>query len=932
MVKELQAVPFYKPNILALLNTLFPPNVQQMPNHLVTPPMLTKYRSTFYEYVGAIDRDGSRVLQPLVDSLGRGRKHSWGSIRSSLESYFGRSKELMHQANEFEGITYMRRTDSLFGDTQTSSDYTTSERPVTASSAASSVDRTTAFPPRQSSHTEEPSIRHMSHEACVYTQGEDEQCGGEAMHGHSEHEAFWSPKLSPAISEEAAVKVGSTKEESIEVTDKIRPQLQSFTENESTADSDDRRPEVNTGEGDATNLDPQPSKASQPSVPPKSVLRSALALPSPCIPHEVFTRLPDSNIDQRYHPTPNLRNTSYEKRPRPFKLGSNGPFSQSRFATALPSPLLTDEGNDISNCQTPTILGGPTHASSVKTLPSDRFEFLNRPYTEPSTEEPRVKKKSSMLSLFSRKKSSTTLSEGFNDDNALGITTTPATSSEDFSKCSDRLQPFNDAKSEKQSNQHVERPVLRSMRSKSLSTEDAAGGLSSNIVHKAKSFTSLFRKNQQAVEGSVSEDEAEAEQSDKPCSCCPDGGVSFKGVTFPPRPLRPSEACKRPGSASSTLDTEQVPEQRPSGQEAVAQTPEQQSSELPAVEQTSKLVPEIVMPADGATLIPGAIAPELAPSVRETANAPVLRSVLKSYATPAPVRPLPEPPVKIAASGHPQRPLPELPSRYIGEPPQRPLPDPPGRAVRTSSRTPSAPSAAFQIPTEGNIPSPALSSFDLPSVPKPLASSQLSASAERMVIQDRVGPMFIDTPEHNLPMKGKQLKKKTSFSAEAIFRKSGVRDSRGSELGFQAGMEYEKMPIPERKVVKKKKSFWRKDTPIDMTTYQAPQERSQSTQPDPPGGFFQLRSESRCNQTGTGRATPEPRLQPKRQQSFPLFWRKREPKEDRPSSSGNIQSDTSSRPGTDSFRSSVRQDSYHLNSRSESRSQRFTLDDEEMYY
>jgi len=105
MVAELKSVPFYKPNVLAMLNTLFPPNVQELPNDRIVPKVLNQYRSTFYRYITAVEVNGSGILKAFEDKLQKdSNRHSWRSTWDNLHSYIELAELMIKQAEAVIGI------------------------------------------------------------------------------------------------------------------------------------------------------------------------------------------------------------------------------------------------------------------------------------------------------------------------------------------------------------------------------------------------------------------------------------------------------------------------------------------------------------------------------------------------------------------------------------------------------------------------------------------------------------------------------------------------------------------------------------------------------------------------------------------------------------------------------------------------------------
>src|SRR4051812_3862446 len=92
MVMELKSTPFYKPNAIAMLNTLFPPSIQHVLSAKINIEKMYRYRAEFYESIGIVEKIGSRGIDPLIEELKQGDKHSWKHVYWSLECYFDASQ------------------------------------------------------------------------------------------------------------------------------------------------------------------------------------------------------------------------------------------------------------------------------------------------------------------------------------------------------------------------------------------------------------------------------------------------------------------------------------------------------------------------------------------------------------------------------------------------------------------------------------------------------------------------------------------------------------------------------------------------------------------------------------------------------------------------------------------------------------------------
>lgn len=109
MIHTLQAKPFLKTDVIAMLNTLFPPSVRELPNDRINPKVLNKYRSTFYRYISSVEVNGSIVLDAFLEKLFQpGTRHSWRRARENLGKYLNLAEVMVEQAREVHGIDYSR--------------------------------------------------------------------------------------------------------------------------------------------------------------------------------------------------------------------------------------------------------------------------------------------------------------------------------------------------------------------------------------------------------------------------------------------------------------------------------------------------------------------------------------------------------------------------------------------------------------------------------------------------------------------------------------------------------------------------------------------------------------------------------------------------------------------------------------------------------
>ncbi|RDW68047.1 hypothetical protein BP6252_09443 [Coleophoma cylindrospora] len=150
MINDLQIEPFYKPSAIAMLNTLFPPSIQELPNDRINPAVLRRYRKAFLKYIAAIETTGSCVLDSFIVKMQQpGRVQSWLGTRHQIEEYLKLASMMIEEASAVDGIGFFRAHSALSThsreNSRTSSNF--SGRPMTGSSANSSFDGMHSTPP-----------------------------------------------------------------------------------------------------------------------------------------------------------------------------------------------------------------------------------------------------------------------------------------------------------------------------------------------------------------------------------------------------------------------------------------------------------------------------------------------------------------------------------------------------------------------------------------------------------------------------------------------------------------------------------------------------------------------------------------------------------------------------------------------------------------
>jgi hypothetical protein len=109
MVKELRSEPFYKPNVIAMLNTLFPPVIKELPSLRISDKVLHKHRNAFYRYLVSIEVDGKSVLDDFIEKINRpGTSHTWSDTRQTLKDYIKLADTMIKQASQVHGISFFK--------------------------------------------------------------------------------------------------------------------------------------------------------------------------------------------------------------------------------------------------------------------------------------------------------------------------------------------------------------------------------------------------------------------------------------------------------------------------------------------------------------------------------------------------------------------------------------------------------------------------------------------------------------------------------------------------------------------------------------------------------------------------------------------------------------------------------------------------------
>ncbi|KAK2626252.1 hypothetical protein QTJ16_004514 [Diplocarpon rosae] len=103
---------FDKAHALAVLNTLFPPSVQEIPNEKFDPKIVQYHRAKFYRLLLEVDRNGPLVILDLVESArAKHGSSSWPYVRQTLANYLHWAETMVKEAQKVYGIGFFPRVE-----------------------------------------------------------------------------------------------------------------------------------------------------------------------------------------------------------------------------------------------------------------------------------------------------------------------------------------------------------------------------------------------------------------------------------------------------------------------------------------------------------------------------------------------------------------------------------------------------------------------------------------------------------------------------------------------------------------------------------------------------------------------------------------------------------------------------------------------------
>ncbi|KAM3154225.1 hypothetical protein ABEW05_005364 [Botrytis cinerea] len=133
MLHELKAHPFYKPNALAMLNTLYPPCIRDLPNDRIDRDKLRNHRAKFYNLIIHVTHEGTGALKDFETLLKNPAcRHNWVDTRDNLRDYIELASKMIEQSNAIHDIMFFKRSAAVAYSIRS-----TRSRSTTASSSTS---------------------------------------------------------------------------------------------------------------------------------------------------------------------------------------------------------------------------------------------------------------------------------------------------------------------------------------------------------------------------------------------------------------------------------------------------------------------------------------------------------------------------------------------------------------------------------------------------------------------------------------------------------------------------------------------------------------------------------------------------------------------------------------------------------------------------
>jgi hypothetical protein len=98
----------------AMLNTLYPPAVDNPPSSKLTVNMLQKQRDGFFTYIRVVNRDGTGCLQNLIrQGCKANERNGWFAVKRTLNNYLNLASCIIEESQHISNICAMSMTPDL---------------------------------------------------------------------------------------------------------------------------------------------------------------------------------------------------------------------------------------------------------------------------------------------------------------------------------------------------------------------------------------------------------------------------------------------------------------------------------------------------------------------------------------------------------------------------------------------------------------------------------------------------------------------------------------------------------------------------------------------------------------------------------------------------------------------------------------------------
>ena len=150
----MRLTPFSKPNSIAMLNTLYPPQTSSSPTRALTARVLADQRNAFFRYIQAVEKNGKHILKNLELQGKRPEDETgWPVVREIVDKYLRTANGVIEECQEVTGPDTFAEKDPRSGKrTDSGVSFASGDRPETSGSIGSNhnttIETSKSLPPR----------------------------------------------------------------------------------------------------------------------------------------------------------------------------------------------------------------------------------------------------------------------------------------------------------------------------------------------------------------------------------------------------------------------------------------------------------------------------------------------------------------------------------------------------------------------------------------------------------------------------------------------------------------------------------------------------------------------------------------------------------------------------------------------------------------